>query len=285
MPLIFACVVPHAGAALPELAPDPDVGATTRATMAAIGQELVACHPDTVVVLTPHGVTIHGAIGVAITERAAGSLGDGPPVALACDRSLALSIAGAGVSAGLPVAPYWFGEGTLPLDWSTIIPLRYLGANFRPQPQLVVVGPSGSVPRPQLVAFGQALRAAADASPRRIALVASVDQGHAHDADGPYGYDPASALFDAMLQQIVAEGRLEKLLDLDEEFVAAAMPDSVESLLILYGAVSRGEFSCELRSYELFGYFGGLCATVEFGPARGAGRQTATGQAAPGAAS
>lgn len=266
MPLVFACVVPHAGPALPELAAESAVGALTRSTMATIGAELAAARPETLVVLTPHGVTIHGAIGVAITERASGRLGPGPGVDLACDRELALALADVGAAARAPVAPYWFGDGTLPLDWSTVIPLRYLGAGLRPRPRLVVVGPSGSVPRPQLVAFGEALRAVADASPRRVALVASVDQGHAHAADGPYGYDPASARFDALLQEIIAAGRLEQLLDLDEEFVAAAMPDSVESLLILYGAVRGGPFSCALRSYELFGYFGGLCATVDLGP-------------------
>jgi aromatic ring-opening dioxygenase LigB subunit len=276
VPLIFACAVPHAGAALPEQARETAEGAHTRATMAAIGAELAAQRPETVVVLTPHGVTIHGAVGVAITERAAGGLGVGPEVRLACDRELALAIVEEGASVGAPVAPYWFGDGTLPLDWSTIIPLRYLGAGFRSRPRLVVVGPSGSVPRPKLVAFGEALRAAADASPTRVALVASVDQGHAHSADGPYGYNPASAIFDTLLQQIIAEGRLERLLELDEEFVDAAMPDSVESLLILYGAVRPGGFSCALRSYELFGYFGGLCATVTFGPAPG-GRLTPQG--------
>lgn len=267
MPLVFACVVPHAGPALPELAAESPTGALTRETMTAIGSELAAARPETVVMLTPHGVTIHGAIGVAITERASGRLGPGPGVDLACDRELALTLADVGAAARVPVAPYWFGDGTLPLDWSTVIPLRYLGAGFRPRPRIVVVGPSGSVPRPQLVTFGQALRAVADASPRRIALVASVDQGHAHAEEGPYGYDPASALFDALLQEIIAEGRLERLLDLDEEFVAAAMPDSVESLLILYGAVSQEPFRCALRSYELFGYFGGICATVDLGPA------------------
>jgi aromatic ring-opening dioxygenase LigB subunit len=243
--------------------------------MAAIGAELAARRPDTLVMLTPHGVTIHGAIGVAITERAAGTIGAGPPVDLAIDRDLALALCNVGGATGLPVAPYWFGDGALPLDWSTLIPLRYLGAALGPRPRLVVVGPSGSVPREQLVAFGRALRRAADASPRRIALVASVDQGHAHHADGPYGYDPASALFDAMLQEIVATGQLEKLLELDEAFVEAAMPDSVESLLVLYGAVSAGDYSCTLRCYELFGYFGGLCATVELGPARSTGRTRA----------
>lgn len=269
MPLIFACAVPHAGAALPEFEAVSDVGARTRAAMAAIGAELEELRPDTVVVLTPHGFTVHGAISVAITERAAGALGPGPAVELEYDRELALALtSGAGV-VELPIAPFWFGDGTLPLDWSTVIPMRYLGAGFARPPELVVVGPSGQVPRSQLVAFGQLLRRVASATRQRVALVASVDQGHAHDEDGPYGYDPASARFDATLQTIFANGQLEQLLELDEAFVDAAMPDSVEALLILYGALKDHPFRCELRSYELYGYFSGICATFGVGDAAG----------------
>jgi aromatic ring-opening dioxygenase LigB subunit len=268
VPLIFACVVPHAGVALPELASDPAVGAKSRATMAAIGAELAALRPETVVILTPHGVTIHGAIGVAITAQAAGSLGLGGAVELLGDQELAFALADGGIAAGLPVLPYWFGDGTLPLDWSTIVPLRYLGAGFRPRPRLVVVGPSASVPGPQLVAFGRALRAALDASPRRVALVASVDQAHTHTEDGPYGYDSAAAVFDAMLQEMFEEGRLDRLLELDEGLVAAAMPDSVQSLLVLHGALGEQSAGCTLRAYERFGYFSGICATFELAPSR-----------------
>jgi aromatic ring-opening dioxygenase LigB subunit len=270
VPLVFACMVPHAGVALPELAEDPAVGALTRQTMAAIGAELALLAPETVVVLTPHGLTIHGAIGVAITEQAAGALGP-VLVEMRTDQELAFALVDRGAHAGLPVLPYWFGDGTLPLDWSTIVPMRYLGARFRPRPRLVVVGPSAHVPRQQLVAFGQVLRAAAEASPARIALVASVDQGHAHAESGPYGYDPASALFDAMLQEMLAEGRLDRLMDLDEELEAAAMPDSVQSLLVLHGALGARPCGCSLRSYEVYGYFGGICATFDLAPAEAEG--------------
>jgi aromatic ring-opening dioxygenase LigB subunit len=188
-------------------------------------------------------------------------------VELAQDQGLAHTLADLGSGLGLPMAPFWFGDGTLPLDWSSIVPLRYLGAGFRPRPQLVVVGTSAQVPREQLVEFGRLVHAVADRSPRRIALVASVDQGHAHAADGPYGYNPASAIFDALLQEIVRSGRLEQLLAIDDELEAAAMPDSLQALLVLYGAVQGRPFSCQLRSYELFHYFSGLCATIDLAPA------------------
>ena len=37
-----------------------------------------------------------------------------------------------------------------------------------------------------------------------MALIASADHGHAHDPDGPYGFDPAAAAYDARVQEILA---------------------------------------------------------------------------------
>lgn len=266
MPLCFTCVVPHAGAAFPELVTDPSMGAETRITMAAIGAELAAAAPESLIILTPHGFTVRGALSIALTGRAAGTLGP-VQVELEQDQALSQTIADLAGDLGLPVAPFWFGDGTLPLDWSSIVPLRFLGAGLRPLPRLVVIGTSSQVPREQLVTFGRMLRAVADASLRRIALVASVDQGHAHAVDGPYGYSPASADFDALLQTIVASGDLEQLLAIDEELEAAAMPDSLQAMLVLYGALQGRPFRSALRSYEVYHYFSGLCATFELDPA------------------
>jgi hypothetical protein len=59
----------------------------------------------------------------------------------------------------------------------------------------VVVSPARDRPLEEHVRAGAAFaRAAAD---RRVALVASADHGHAHDPDGPYGFDAAAREYDA----------------------------------------------------------------------------------------
>jgi aromatic ring-opening dioxygenase LigB subunit len=97
-------------------------------------------------------------------------------------------------------------------------------------------------------------------SARRVALIASADQGHAHDPAGPYGFDPASARYDAWMQETVRSGRLDDLLSADPALVEAGKPDSLWPTLILAGALRENPLSANFLSYEVNGYFGILCA-------------------------
>src|SRR5260370_9420489 len=71
---------------------------------------------------------------------------------------------------------------------------------FHPQPRVVIACPDrGNMPWELFPPFGMAIRKAAETLDRRIAFVASADLGHAHDAQGPYGYDISSQEFNTAL--------------------------------------------------------------------------------------
>lgn len=101
-------------------------------------------------------------------------------------------------------------------------------------------------------------------SEARIALIASADQGHAHDAQGPYGFDPASARYaaryDAWMQDVIRSGNLDELLSADPVLVEDGKPDSLWPTLILAGALNENPMKGRLLSYEVNVYFGILCA-------------------------
>src|SRR5260370_25297330 len=82
-----------------------------------------------------------------------------------------------------------------------------LGAPLNPQPRVVIVCPDrNNVPWELSAPFGLSIRKAAETLDRRIAFVASADLGHAHDAQGPYGYDIASKEFDtALIDAVTAQ--------------------------------------------------------------------------------
>jgi aromatic ring-opening dioxygenase LigB subunit len=101
----------------------------------------------------------------------------------------------------------------------------------------------------------------AEASDKRIALIASCDLGHAHDADGPYGYHPASKNHDERFVQVVAENRLEALLDWDDAFLDDAKVDAYWQTLMLYGALTVVPMSVSFHTYEAPTYFGMLTAS------------------------
>ena len=92
-----------------------------------------------------------------------------------------------------------------------------------------------------------------------MALIASADHGHAHDPEGPCGFDPAAAAYDERVVALVRENRLGELLELDPALVDAAKADSWWQMAMLHGALGdawRGDF----LSYEASTYFGMLCA-------------------------
>jgi aromatic ring-opening dioxygenase LigB subunit len=90
--------------------------------------------------------------------------------------------------------------------------------------------------------------------------VASADQGHAHDAGGPYGFHPASTEFDTIVKKAVVENDLTPMMSLSPQFVEDAKPDSLWQLAMLQGVLEHTEMTGRLLSYQVPTYFGMLCA-------------------------
>jgi aromatic ring-opening dioxygenase LigB subunit len=262
--LVFAAIAPHG--TLPE-APVENAE-TTHAALAELGRRFEAAGPEATIVLTPHNVHVQGHFAVVLAGTLAGTLADldAPEVRLSCpaDLELATEAVVALHDAGLPVVGASFGANdpgaaTAPMDWGVLIPLWVMGGRSEPPVPVVVVSPARDRPLEEHVRAGEALARTADRSGKRVALIASADHGHAHDADGPYGFDPAAAEFDARVVELVKENRLGGLLELDPAFVDAAKADSWWQLLMLHGALGGG-WRGDFLSYEASTYFGMLCA-------------------------
>jgi aromatic ring-opening dioxygenase LigB subunit len=264
MSLVFAAIAPHG--TLPE-APVENAEAT-HAALAELGRRFDAAEPEVTIVLTPHNVHVQRHFAVVLAGDMAGSLADlgAPEVKLSCpvDLELAQEVVVALHDDGLPVVGASFGANdptaaTAPMDWGVLIPLWVMGGRAEPPVPVVVVSPARDRPLQEHVRAGAAIARAAEASGKRAALIASADHGHAHDAEGPYGFDPAAAEFDARVVELVQAGRLGGLLELDPALVDAAKADSWWQLAMLHGALGDG-WRGEFLSYEASTYFGMLCA-------------------------
>jgi aromatic ring-opening dioxygenase LigB subunit len=253
--IVAAAIAPHG---TPAFEPSP-----TRDGMEELGRRFEQAEPEATVVLTPHNVHVEGHYAVAVAGALAGDLAqwERPDVRLEreADRRLAAAVLAALRDEGLPALGVSYGgndpaEAVMPMDWGVLIPLAFL-----PETPVVVVSPARDRPLEEHLRAGAAVVAAT--GERRVALVASADHGHAHDAEGPYGFDPASAEFDRRVVELVREGRLDRLLEL-EELVGPAKADSLWQMVMLHGALGDG-WRAELLSYEAPTYFGMLCATFE----------------------
>jgi aromatic ring-opening dioxygenase LigB subunit len=268
--LVLAAVAPHGGLAVAELcSPEElDLAAATRAGLEELGRRFDAAAPDAIVVVTPHNVHVEGALAVIVAGELAGSLAeDGRTISLACpvDLELASAVRDGLREADIPAVGVGYGsnraaEASMPLDWGALIPLWFIGGRREPPPPVVLLAPARDLRAESHVRAGRVIAKVAAASGNRVALIASADHGHAHDADGPYGFDPASAAYDDQVVALTRENRLDRLIGLDPAFVAAAQADSWWQLLVLHGAI-EDRFDAEVLSYEAPTYFGMMCAS------------------------
>jgi len=264
MPLIHACIAPHAG----DLIDDPGKIDLTRKSMITMGTNLEALKPEVIIIVNPHGFRVQEALSISIAERATADWSPDIKMDFEMDPDFAHAIAEEATTSNVPVVRYIYGASGgdscyIPLDWGAVVPLYFMGHRFTPKPKLVHCSPMRDLPLATHYEFGRAIGRAIKASDKRIAFIASADQGHAHAANGPYGYDPASANYDAWMQNVIRAGNLDELLNADPHLVEDGKPDSLWPTTVLAGMLKESPMNAKLLSYEVNVYFGVMCAEFE----------------------
>ena len=262
--LVCAAIAPHGGDIISQIAADPTVMQKTREGMQELGRRFAAALPETIVLATPHGIIADQVVTFGATKMAAGILGDpkGRHVKAVFETALDFVML-LEPELDKQRVPYLrlVGEekkqdAVLPLDWGALVPLWFTAHPLIPRPQIVVLAPDRNLPREALVRSGVAIARAAEQSGKRVAFIASCDQGHAHDPDGPYGFDPASAEHDALMCAAIEANDLPRLLSWRNDFLEAAKIDAYYQTLMLMGALGHTPLTGELLTYEAPTYFG-----------------------------
>jgi aromatic ring-opening dioxygenase LigB subunit len=244
--IVAAAIAPHG---TPAFEPGP-----TRDGVEELGRRFERAAPDAIVVVTPHNVHVDGHFAVVTAGKVAGSLADWDHPEITLEREVDRELASALLAALSPAVGVSYGgndpaEAVMPLDWGGLIPLAFLS-----ELPVVIVSPARDLSLEDHIRAGEAIAGA----PGRFGLVASADHGHAHDAKGPYGFDPAAAEYDERVVELVRANRLDELLEL-EELAYRAKADSLWQMVVLHGALGDG-WQAELLSYEAPTYFGMLVA-------------------------
>lgn len=269
MGLVFASIAPHGSIAIaewctPEQRP---LAARTRAAFEDLGRRFDAAKPDVTVLLTPHHVHVERHMAIVVSGGVHGVLEGGASrveLRSTVDRELARAIGRAMEVTAVPIVGVSYGANdqtaaVMPMDWATQIPIHFMGGRSSPAVPIVMIAPARDLSWELHLAAGRAIATAAAESGKRVALIASCDHGHAHDAKGPYGYSPASKVFDDRVVDLVKRNALGELLAFDPALVAGAKADSFWQMLMLHGAIGDA-WRAEFLSYEAPTYFGMLCA-------------------------
>lgn len=259
----MAVVVPHGGELIPTLYPERDVSASLKA-LAQLKEEIARSGARTLVVATPHGIRIRGAVSLGLSTRAVGTLegeqGTSERLDLPVARDLGERLLLELERRDVPAQAFSMGASSgpasiVPLDWGAFIPLWHLtpeGAS------VLVLSPARELGFRRLAEVGRALAAVAGED---VVFVASSDLSHSHREDGPYGYDPAAKVMDERIAENLPKPDLLPFLEsLDPAEIERAKPDGLWQMAILAGAQSVLGWRGEVLSYDRPTYFGMLCA-------------------------
>lgn len=270
--LVFGGITPHGFSIISEISGNEyELFSPLREGMELFGQRLKRHNVDTIVILTPHGLRLKGYNAIYTSEYCRGTLGQyGNSVSaeFKCDKTMALNILSRIEAEGIACVGCNYGalEGpasNIEMDWGTLIPLWFCGAQDSVKPEIVVIGPTREIPLEQLVTMGKIIAETAESSGKRVALLASADQAHAHAPEGPYGYDTSAKIYDDMICDIVKRDALMEVLKIDMNLVEKAKPDSLWQMLILLGALQVKNLKGSFIAYQVPTYFGMLVASYE----------------------
>jgi aromatic ring-opening dioxygenase LigB subunit len=274
MPLVYACIAPHGGEVIAELATRWTVRrfSKTREGMRELARQVAKSRPDTVIIASPHNLRLQRRIGIVTAENSTGHLQaslrnpKSVTVKAKCDVELAKELLKRAESEKLPVvgANYGSNEGTvsdLPMDWGTVIPLWFIFKACKRRPRIVIVTPSREIPLKQNHAFGRAIAELAEKNrSKRIVFVASSDQAHAHKKSSSFGFNSAAKVYDKLVLRAIATNNLQSILKIKRKIIDGAKPDSLWQMTILAGIVSRIPTRSRLYSYQVPTYYGMICA-------------------------
>lgn len=233
----------------------------TTAAMHEVALRVLDQHPEVLVVVSPHTPRQGGLFGVVEAPRIAGSfarfgfprLAVRLPGAPRAARTVRQSAAALGVECWTPPAD--------DLDHGALVPLHFFVENGWSGPTLILALPYQNGDSETVM--GEALRAAADKSHERWAVIASGDMSHRLRPDAPAGFDPRAREFDDAFVASVQRGDYRAACAPDPWLREIAAEDVVQSTSVAAAAAGFRSDGHAFLAYE--GPFGvGYCESLLF---------------------
>jgi aromatic ring-opening dioxygenase LigB subunit len=247
--VVFAALMAHAPVFVPDVGRErvSEIRRTVEA-MHAVAREVVAVQPELLVLISPHLPRHPTAFGIWADPRVTGSLAQfGAPAAVADlpnDLAFAGLIESEARARGLGT---WAIRGAT-LDHGAMVPLWFLvhagwcGPTVLLGLNMPFVG--------GMQTLGEAIRAVAERSGKRVAVIASGDMSHRLLPEAPAGFDPRAKDFDRAFIETVERGEYAALPHFDRELQELAAEDVVDSTLIAAHAAGGEATGHRVLSYE-----------------------------------
>jgi AmmeMemoRadiSam system protein A len=247
--VVCAVLMPHAPVLVPGVGDSKsDAIANSCRAMRSAAKCLLSQHPESVVLISPHSPRKPHAFGFWADDLLQGSFAqfDAPQaeVSLPLDQPMAQAVAAEMHARHLQT---WAIRQT-PLDHGALVPLWFLAEAGWAGPTVVLgLNYPGDG---ELRTLGEAIAAASQALPRRLAVVASGDLSHRLTANAPCGYHPQAHQFDETFVGLVRAGDYRYIEKIAPELRELAAEDAVDSTVIAASAVNWQTRGHQVLNYE-----------------------------------
>jgi AmmeMemoRadiSam system protein A/AmmeMemoRadiSam system protein B len=218
------------------------------AAMAELTQRIIQSGAETVVLISPHAPLDARAFVAYHTSQLHGDFANfrapDAHVEFRLDQELLEAIAVAAAADGYEVLSLAGAE----LDHGAAVPLYFLDRNGW-RGRAVVLGYSFLTNEDHLK-FGACLTAAAEATRRSVALIASGDLSHRLKPRAPAGYNPAAYRFDEEVVAALHDNSPGRIVEIDPDLRRTAGECGYRSMLVALGATEKLPRACEVLHYE-----------------------------------
>lgn len=232
-----------------------------------VGEEVERFEPESIIVITPHGVMFRDSITITYDQEIKGDLSrfnaHSIKMTKTIDLALTEEIVKLSDEVNIPILKINNGEFKKyhcynELDHGTIIPLSFINTNCK-----LVHITYGMLNDLTLFRFGTVIKQAVNNLKRKTVIIASGDLSHRLTVDGSYPYSPYGKLFDETLLSLLSQGDVKGIFNMDKEMIKEAGECGLRSVYILLGAINA-LFTGEVLSYE--GPFGVGYGVMKFNP-------------------
>lgn len=249
MSLVFAALTPHTPLLI------PSIGKTnlkklekTKSALEKMEEELYLSHPDTLIIISPHGTVMPEAFTVNFCTEYITDLkefGDlSTKLTFKGEQHLPYHVRQSSYEHGLKTALISNPD----LDYGTSVPLAYLTKHLK-DIRIMPIGFSDADWKTHLD-FGYVLKEQIMRTNRRVAVIASADLSHALTTNAPAGFNPHGREFDDRIQELLSSHNTTGMLNLSPDMIENAATCGFRSILIMMGVLRDVNYSYQSYAYE-----------------------------------
>lgn len=262
MPLVSASILPHSPILIPEIGKaNHSLLTQTDEAYAKIAEKLKQIQPDTIVIISPHGLVQEEYFTANAFPDPVEDLSSfgylGQQQKFISDLALLDQIRQTS-SSKLQTLSHNL------LDYSTTIPLKLLaGENIKAR--ILSLHTAKNLNLGEHLEFGKQLGEVFKNTPKKIALIASANLSHRLKKISPAGYSPKGAKFDNKVIEILNDDKevAERLLKIDAHLIKEASECGLKPITVILGALQGCLFETNILNYQADLGIGYLSADLE----------------------